>query len=262
MRSGAGLLSAASFVLSLAAQAATGSVEMRLRALESRLPDADRMAALERNLATQGAGMLAADLEHLKREVSELRGMIEQLTHELEKQQQSQHQLYADIDRRLQGLEARFAGTASVPAAQIPAVEAAAEAPAPTDSRDEQAPYLAAFDLLQAGKTQDAIAAFQRFLQNHPDGSYAANATYWLGEAYYVNKNYPEAAAEFEKLLARHPDSPKASGALLKLGFIHYDTRSYARARALLEEVKQRYPDSNVGTLAAERLERMRKEGV
>lgn len=264
MRSGVILLGAAIYLVSLAGQAATGSVEMRLRALESRLPDADRLAAIERNLGTQGAGMLATELEQLKGEVSELRGMIEQLTHELKKQQQGQQQLYGDIDRRLQSLEARLgAGAGAAPATNEPGPAADAAEPAGVATAgNEQAEYLAAFDLLQGGKTQDAITAFQRFLENHPDGSYATNATYWLGEAYYVNKNFPEATGEFEKLLAQHPDSPKASGALLKLGYIHYDTRSYARARQLLEEVKQRYPNSNVATLAAERLERMRKEGV
>jgi tol-pal system protein YbgF len=257
------------------AQAASGSVEMRLRALESRLPDADRLAALEQGKGSQAAAILSADVEQLKVDVRDLRGLIEQLTHELKKQQEGQRKLYADIDRRLQALEGRAAAqvVSSVPdpnvTGTVPA-NAAGQSPLadpvgipnPGQAAGEQAEYLAAFELLQQGKTLEAIPAFQSFLAKYPKGSYSANAMYWLGEASYVNKNYPQAAAEFQKLLDQFPDSPKVSGALLKIGYIHYETKNYPQARAVLEKVKATYPNTNVGTLAAERLARMSKEGV
>jgi tol-pal system protein YbgF len=247
------LLSAALWPLCL--PAATGSVEMRLRALESRLPDADRLAALEKSLNSQGAGVLAGELEQLKAEVRELRGLIEQLTHQLQKQQAGQHQLYNDLDRRLQALEAK---ATMVPSVSSPVPEAGGTTPPgapPAAAGQEQAEYLASFELLQQGKTAEA------FLERYPNGGYAANARYWLGEAHYVSKNYPQALAEFQKLLEQHPDSSKLSGALLKIGYIHYETRNFTEARAVLERVKAGYPNTQVGTLAAERLERMRKEG-
>lgn len=261
--SGAGL-----FLLAASVHAATGSVEMRLRALESRIPDADRLAALEKSLDAQGAGVMAGEVTQLKSEVRELRGQIEQLTHELQKQQQSQRQLYNDIDRRLQGMEARASSASVVPelpsSSEVPIVapvqgSASASTPAAGDDRSE---YLAAFDALQQGKTGEAIPAFQRFLERHPNSSYTSNAVYWLGEAHYVSKNYPQAVIEFQKLIAQYPQSTKVSGALLKLGYIHYETRNFTQAREVLESVKTRYPDSKVSTLATERLERMRKEGV
>lgn len=256
---------------SVVAAAASGSVEMRLRALESRLPDADRLAALEKSLNHQNASVLAGDVEQLKSEIRELRGQIEQLTHQVQKMQQGQGLLYEDLDKRLQKLEAR----AAVLPPSVTHPESDAEAPLtgegagpggadtpPAGAGSEQGEYLAAFDLLQQGRTQEAVVAFQRFLERYPSGQYAGNARYWLGEAHYVNKNYPQSLTEFNTLLEQHPDSPKISGALLKIGYIHYESRNYPEARKVLEQVKTRYPESNVGTLAAERLERMRKEGV
>ncbi|HXG27707.1 MAG TPA: tol-pal system protein YbgF [Nevskiales bacterium] len=275
MRRVAGLLLISAALWSAGATAASGSVEMRLRALESRLPDADRLAALEKAVNSQGAGVLAAEMEQLKAEIRELRGQIEQLAHQVQKQQEGQRQLYGDLDRRLQALEARAAAPvvlppappASAPAAAGEAAAAGpADAPAPPPASPlaatEQSEYLAAFELLQQGRTVEAIPALQAFLAKYPNGAYTANALYWLAEAHYVSKNYPQALAEFQKLVDQHPGSNKFSGALLKIGYIHYEMRNYTEARAVLERVKSSFPGSNVGALATERLERMRKEGV
>jgi tol-pal system protein YbgF len=265
MRYHPGLLAVAVLAWTAGAQAASGSVEMRLRALESRLPDADRMATLEKSLGNQGAGVLAGDVDQLKTELRELRGQIEQLTHQIQKQQQSQQRLYGDLDKRLQALEARAATSATMSGVEgstgsvLPSSGAISS---PPTAGQEQAEYLAAFELLQQGKTTEAIPAFEGFLRRYPTGSYASNARYWMGEGYYLNKNYPQAMAEFQKLIEQHPESNKLSGALLKMGYIHYENRNYPEARAVLEKVKGAYPNTNVSTLAAERLERMRKEGV
>jgi tol-pal system protein YbgF len=246
--------------------AASNSVEMRLRALESRLPDADRLAALEQSLNGQNAAVLSTEVEQLKAEVRELRGQIEQLTHQIQKLQQGQGMLYEDLDKRLQKLEAR---AVNLPAISPPAADAAddamlpAQPPAgPASPEQEKADYLAAFELLQQGKTREAVSAFQGFLDRYPRGAYVANALYWLGEAHYVNKDYPQSLAAFKRLAADHPGSAKLPGAQLNIGYIHYETRNFAEARSMLEKVKDNYPDTSTSALAAERLERMRKEGV
>lgn len=266
------VVAAAGVSLSAAAQS-KASVEMRLRALESRLPDADRMAALEKSLGSQGTGLLANDLEQLRTEVRELRGLIEQLAHEVRQQQSSQQKLYGDLDRRLQALESRpsaqlgdsstLASAVAVSTATSSTIGAGRlDVPAGGGGGQEQTEYLAAFELLQQGRTADSISAFTAFLSRYPGSSYAANAYYWLGEAHYVSKAYEQSLAAFQTLAAQYPDSAKISGAQLKIGYIHYETRSFAQARAMLEKVRDSYPNTSVSTLASERLERMRKEGV
>ena len=266
MRRSTRIIAAMALMGSSLLHAESGSVEMRLRALESRLPDADRLAVLESALATQGAGVLAAELEQLKAEVRELRGQIEQLAYQIKQQQQGRQQLYGDLDRRLQALESRPSPAAvpnpvNDPEVVLEAVPSDATADSAAEGQ-EQADYLAAFEMLQQGRTNDAVGAFQRFLVTYPKGNYASNALYWLGEAHYVSKHYPQSLVVFQKLVEQHPDSPKLPGALLKIGYIHYETRNYVEARTVLEKVKGGYPGSNTAKLAAERLERMRKEGV
>ena len=82
----------------------------------------------------------------------------------------------------------------------------------------DQAAYNQAFDILKAGKYADAITAFQQFLQSWPQSSLADNAQYWLGESYYVTRDFQSAAAAFQTVLDRWPDSRKAPDALVEAG--------------------------------------------
>ena len=86
---------------------------------------------------------------------------------------------------------------------------------------DERSSYAAAFDMLKAGHYADSARQFQDFLQRYPDGAYAPNALYWLGESYYVTQNYTLAQQQFQALLDRYPTHDKAAGALLKVGLRH-----------------------------------------
>jgi tol-pal system protein YbgF len=125
---------------------------------------------------------------------------------------------------------------------------------------DERRSYDAAFDQLKEGRYAEAARRFQSFLQLYPDGEYAPNAQYWLGESYYVTQNYQIALDTFQKLLRQFPDSIKAPDALLKLGYCQYELRQWDEAEATLNRVMQLYPDTTVARLAQGRLRAMRLE--
>ena len=82
----------------------------------------------------------------------------------------------------------------------------------------------------------------------------ADNAQYWLGESYYVTRDFQNAAAAFQTLLDRWPDSRKAPDALLKLGYTQAELKHIAQARATLTSVSTRFPGSDAANLAAARL--------
>ena len=72
--------------------------------------------------------------------------------------------------------------------------------------------------------------------------SLADNAQYWLGEAYYVNKSYPEAQAAFQRVVDKYPQSRKRPDALLKIGYCQYELKQWdAGQRALC----RRWPRSS-----------------
>jgi tol-pal system protein YbgF len=93
-----------------------------------------------------------------------------------------------------------------------PANAAAANAGTPQDQ------YNAAFSLLRQARYEDAEQALRGFVQHYPKDSLAPAAQYWLGETFYVRKDYASAAATFADGYEKYPKSPKGADFLLKLG--------------------------------------------
>jgi tol-pal system protein YbgF len=236
---------------------------------------ADRVAALEQQAANnQGNVDLLNQVTALKSEVAALRAQLEELQHRTEQLTQTNRSQYLDLDGRLNRLEG------GVPAA-TPASPAAPPAPAPdadspadtkpavygdpgTLAKDagERSGYEAAFDTLKAGHYAESARQFQDFLQRYPDGAYAPNALYWLGESYYVTQNYTLAQQQFQALLDRYPTHDKAAGALLKVGLSQYGLKQLDAAQATLAQVVQRYPGTDAARTAEDRLRAMQLQAV
>ena len=130
-----------------------------------------------------------------------------------------------------------------------------------TGTAEQQAEYDTALAILREGRYAEAVEAFNRFLAANPANSYSDNASYWLGETYYVTRDFDRALATFNGLAANYPDSPKVSDGRLKMGYIYYEKKDWANARQELETVVSHYPGSTAARLADDRLRRMQKEG-
>ena len=100
-----------------------------------------------------------------------------------------------------------------------------------------------------------AITGFKAHLQKYPQGQYADNAAYWLGEASYVKRDYKSAAEAFNRVATQHPQSPRAPDAMFKLALTQQELKQDAEARTTLEQVISRYPNSNAARLAQQRLQ-------
>lgn len=120
---------------------------------------------------------------------------------------------------------------------------------------EEEEAYIKSFDLLKNGKYDDAIRSFRSLLDRWPQGRYADNAWYWMGEANYVKRDYKSALTSFQSLLQRFPTSPKAPDAMLKVGLTQIELKQEAEGRTTLQKVIQSYPQSNAAKLARQRLE-------
>jgi len=231
----------------------------------------DRVARLERMLQSGAVAELVNQQEILRQSLQELRGEIELLRRDLDLLTQQQRELQSDLDRRLRLLETAPGGGAPAPADTAAAGEnttlstvtpPAAEPPAPpSGTGDEFGDYQAAFSLLKAGRYQQAAAAFESFMQRYPKGRYAPNALYWLGESYYVVRNFDKAQGYFQRVLDEYPDNAKRPDAMLKLGFIEYERGDMAKAKSILEKVVADYPRTNAAVEAERRLERLPNRG-
>ncbi len=236
---------------------------------------------------------LVMQIQALQDEVRMLRGQLEEQSFELENLKRRQRDQYLDLDQRIsemrdgmpvlsggaQPASSPGAGTATPSASMSEdrpevrepvnnesTVTALADPAAASRSVEatpemEQAAYDQAFQALKELRYADAAEAFQDFLARYPDSDYADNAQYWLGESYYVTRNYEIALASFQELIRKYPTSSKAGDGLLKIGFTHYELKQWAEARAALEQVQQQYPNSTLSRLAESRLRSMRLEG-
>ena len=82
--------------------------------------------------------------------------------------------------------------------------------------------YQEAYNVLKNGDYAEAEAAFIEFIKDYSDHSLSSNAYYWLGETFYVRKNYVLAAQNFAAGYQKFPKGTKASAQLLKLGISLY----------------------------------------
>jgi tol-pal system protein YbgF len=212
----------------------------------------------------------------MQEELRDLRGRNEVLQHELKELKARQRELYLDMDRRMQEIEASGSARAGVaPAAATAATvtivgtdgKARTESVQPgavkinEPTAEERNAYKQAFELLKQGRYDRSITEFQAFLTNYPSSGYTANAQYWLGEANYVSKQYPQALEEFKKVISQYPDSSKVSDARLKLGFTYYELGNWDEARKTLKALSRDESGTSIARLADKRLKRMSQEG-
>jgi tol-pal system protein YbgF len=235
---------------------------------------------------------MVLQLQQLQDEVRMLRGQLEEQAIEIDTIRRRQRDQYLDLDQRINELgnvTPIISGSASQaqagtqpstrvipPAEDVPeireerdipstvtglAAPRAMESAAAATPEMEKAAYDNAFQSLKELRYSDAAEQFSEFLAQYPASEYADNAQYWLGESYYVTRNFEFALEAFENLLAGFPESPKVPDSLLKIGYTHYELKQWEQARAALTQVQEQYPNTTLARLAESRLRSMRLEG-
>ncbi len=228
LRAGAGLLDddeARKAILDL-----RGKVDNVARDLNARIDlKADKTSTLD----------LISQHEQALQEIAKLRGQIEVLSNDLANAQKRQKDFYVDLDGRLRKLEPRQIN--------IDGKEAAVEP-------SEQGAYDAALAQFKSGDYKSAVGSLDAFVKRYPESGYAANAQYWLGNAYYAQRDCKSAIAAQQMVVKNYPDSPKAADALLNMASCYTELKDKANTKKTLESLVAKYPDSSAAQTARERL--------
>ena len=254
------------------------------------------VAQMTKQANNQAMVDLVIQVQQLQDEVRMLRGMLEDQTLELENLGNRQRDQYLDLDQRITDLRRAPRGPAITTAGafttagvadpggeagpeireDVPDVRPALNTPSSVNAistpdvqtgqvaaspEDEKTAYDRAFQSLKDLKYAGAAERFQVFVDRYPASDYADNAQYWLGESYYVTRNYDIALESFQTLLSQYPSSPKVADGLLKIGYTHYELKQWDQARAALTQVQEQYPDTTLARLAGSRLRSMKLEG-
>jgi len=92
------------------------------------------------------------------------------------------------------------------------------------------------------------------FIARYPADPRTASAQYWIGEAYFAQRDYRQALVEFEKVLGRSGRNASAPESLWKIGLCHANLRAPARARETWQRLVREYPGSEAARRARARL--------
>jgi tol-pal system protein YbgF len=188
-------------------------------------------------------------LQALQIEVQELRGLVEEQRHQLNRLAREQKEQYLDIDRRLTAgsggrLDSGVAGTSSGSTSLSRPVGAA--------GGGERTAYTRAFDLTRDKRFQDAIDGFNRLIVDYPNGPYTPNSFYWLGELYLAlpEPELEKSRQSFVQVVTLYPTHQKVPDALYKLGVVYDRLGEQGQAREYLNRVQSEYTDSPAARLA------------
>jgi tol-pal system protein YbgF len=229
------------------AQATASNKELEARAIAAD----ERAAALEARL-NQSLLELQQRIERSQQELRTLRGQIDEARHQLETVQQQQRDLYGDLDRRLLVMENGGAGA--------PVAAGGATNAPDLVFADESAVYGDAFAAMKAGRYEEAARGFQTYLAKYPRGPRADNATYWLGEAQFVQQQY-EAALKSFQAVAAFPESRRLPDAMYKVALSQYELKAFRNTRATLQKLIAQYPESEAAAQARLQIDKLNAEG-
>ena len=182
-------------------------------------------------------------LQMLQQEVMELRGLIDELSHEVSELKQRQVDDYLDLDRRI-GAASSSPLSGSPPPPQPgsiqPSTSPAPVASAPARSADDEVKsYSTAYNQLKEGNIDAAKQALNQHIVDFPDGDYTPNAYYWLGEIFLLENQLKSAIEAFEVVTTRYPVHRKAADARFKLGKSYHLLGNNQKARQYLEQAAE-----------------------
>ncbi|MBL8430195.1 MAG: tol-pal system protein YbgF [Dechloromonas sp.] len=219
---------------------------------EARRQVTDLRVRSEARFDQQAKGQLdlANQIQRQADEISRLRGQIETLNYELETAKKRQQDFYLDLDTRLRKFE-----TADSASATVNPENGANSKPA-NDPAKEGQEYEAALNQFKAGKYKEAAAGFGAFVQKYPASSLAPNAQYWLGNAWYAQRDCKRAIEAQSVVTTKYADSAKAPDAWLAIATCQQELGNPTGTKRSLETVIAKYPTAPAAETARERLKK------
>jgi tol-pal system protein YbgF len=145
-----------------------------------------------------------------------------------------------------------------MPAGSNASSAAAATASVSLPEGTPEVQYEYARGLLKQGRYGDARSAFEEFLKVHPNDTLSGNAQYWLGETYYAQGQYKNAADAFLNGYTTYKASQKAPDSLLKLGMTMIVLGQKDAACSVFGELGNKFPNASPAIVARAQRERQK----
>ena len=106
-----------------------------------------------------------------------------------------------------------------------------------TDAQLDNDAYASADRQYQQGKTEAAIRAFEKYVEQFPRGLHALKANFYLAELYYGNNRKPQAIANYQFVVQRSQNE-FTEKALTRLSEILFTQKQYNEAISVLKRLE------------------------
>ncbi len=107
--------------------------------------------------------------------------------------------------------------------------------------------YLYARSLVSAKKVNEAAVALRRIIDSSPQSPFAVNALFdYAGVAQVVTGSYAGAVDAYRTLIAEFPSSPLAEDAAYRLGEVFFNQHLYKDAAAAFTDYRRKYPNGRL----------------
>ncbi|MCJ7579529.1 MAG: tol-pal system protein YbgF [Candidatus Aminicenantes bacterium] len=108
------------------------------------------------------------------------------------------------------------------------------------------------------GNYQLAIDGFSLFLEQFSDSPVADDAAYWIGECYFSQSKFEEAASQFTELILNFPEGDKIPSAYLKKGLSLLELEKKDEALSVFKLLISKYPFEDETRIAQEKIKEIR----
>jgi tol-pal system protein YbgF len=198
----------------------------------------------------------------LQEEVLDLRGLVEEMSHEVQQMKIRQADRYLELDRRFEDfrkqigrrslLDSEDPVTAINDPEQVPGGYSGAADQPELSPANEKSLYDSALELIRNRQYDMAIVQLDTVIERYPDGQYAPNAYYWLGEVYAArpDPDYEMARQSLAQVISFFPEHRKVPDAAFKLGKVYHMMGDCVRAREILTQVIQQHQGTTVARLS------------
>jgi tol-pal system protein YbgF len=177
--------------------------------------------------------------------VRRMTGELETLNHQIDglrKDLDDSHAQAAALADRVDKLEKQAAATTAPPPPPPPPPGADTNAAAALPPSDPKTAYAHARQLLEDGDYAGAAAELQAFIDRYGSSPTVPAARYWLGEARFIQKDYPGAATAYLGAIRGWPKTSWAPEAVVKLSQSLLEIGKPQDACGALSELDRRYP--------------------
>ncbi len=195
-------------------------------------------------------------LKKPSKEIDRIKEEMEGRLKILEERRKTQEEKIKEIEDRLKGSDAKMVGSTSKPVESeksIPAKEVPSELRGVSTGMGDL--YKDAYETFHKGDLEGARRKFEAFLKQYPNTELSDNAQFWIGETYFLKKDFERAILEYEKAMVKYPEGDKIPAALFKQALAFLELGDKTNARNLLKRVIEKYPHSDQAEMAKRKLE-------